>query len=97
MIFSLAQQFIVCSYIAILKSDLTAWNRKHLDANNITTMSNAQIIMIFTRSLDCKTVLLAIHICKEIVILLPFQPYVTFHAKTYTNGFVLNGQKPTAN
>ena len=22
---------------------------------------------------------------------------VTFHAKTYTNGFVLNGQKPTAN
>ena len=39
-------------------------------------MSNAQIIMIFTRSLDCKTVLLAIHICKEIVILLPFQPYL---------------------
>ena len=76
MIFSLVQQFIVCSYIAILKSDLTAWNRKHLDANNITTMSNAQIIMIFTRSLDCKTVLLAIHICKEIVILLPFQPYL---------------------
>ena len=39
-------------------------------------MSNAQVIMIFTCSLDCKTVLLAIHICKEIVILLPFQPYL---------------------
>ena len=37
-------------------------------------MSNAQIIMIFTCSLHCKTVLLAIHIGKEIVILLPFQP-----------------------
>ena len=49
MIFSLAQQFIVCSYIAILKSDLTAWNRKHLDANNITTMSNAQIIDFYTQ------------------------------------------------
>ena len=23
--------------------------------------------------------------------------FVTSHAKTYTNGFVLNGQKPTAN
>lgn len=76
MIFSFVHNLSFVPIIVILKSDLTAWNRKHLDANNITAMSNAQIIMIFTHSLDCKTVLLAIHICEEIVILLPFQPYL---------------------
>lgn len=47
MIFSFAHNLSFVPIIVILKSDLTAWNRKHLDANNITTMSNAQIIMIF--------------------------------------------------